>query len=308
MRLIFAGTPAFAAIALQALIKAGHDLVLVITQPDRPTGRGLKLVPSEVKKIAQNQEFILEQPLTLKTDAARALVAAAKADAMIVAAYGLLLPADILAIPRLGCLNIHASLLPRWRGAAPIQRAILAGDAQTGVTIMQMDAGLDTGDILLARATAIGAQETAGELHDRLAVLGAELIVAALDKLPPPVKQDAALATYAAKIAKSEACIDWREDAAHIALKVRAYNPFPGAVCALGDERIKIWRARVAAGGAGAPGVVCAGTPGTLVIACGTGALEVLELQRPGGRRLAAATFLAGHGIEPGARFGVAAP
>jgi len=308
MRLIFAGTPAFAAVALQALIKARHEIVLVLTQPDRPAGRGLKLVPSDVKKIAQNQQVKIEQPLTLKTDAARALVEAAVADAMVVAAYGLILPADILTLPRLGCLNIHASLLPRWRGAAPIQRAILAGDAQSGVTIMQMDTGLDTGDILLERALAIGAEETAGELHDRLAVLGAEMIVAALDKLPPPQTQDATRATYAAKITKSEAVIDWREDAAHIARRVRAYNPFPGAVCTLGDERIKLWRARVAADGAGAPGAVCGGTPGRLVIACGTGALEVLELQRPGGRRLAAATFLAGHAIAAGTRLGIAAP
>lgn len=244
----------------------------------------------------------------MKDEAARTLIAATGADAMIVAAYGLILPVDVLPIPRLGCINIHASLLPRWRGAAPIQRAILAGDAETGITIMQMDAGLDTGDMLLQQALAIGPLETAGDLHDRLAVLGAELIVAALRNLPPPAKQDNARATYAAKISKTEATIDWGEDAALIARKVRAYNPFPGALTELAGERIKIWQARLSDAGAGAPGMVCGGAPGKLVIACGRGALEVLELQRAGGKRLAAETFLAGHAIAPGARFATPAP
>jgi methionyl-tRNA formyltransferase len=308
MRLIFAGTPEFAAVALQALIADGHELALVLTQPDRPAGRGLKLLPSEVKIISIKHELTVEQPLTLKTESARTLLAAANADAMVVAAYGLILPKDILAIPALGCINIHASLLPRWRGAAPIQRALLAGDTETGVTIMQMDAGLDTGDMLLKRAIPIGAEETAGELHDRLAALGAELIVAALRNLPAPAKQDAAQATYAAKIAKAEAVINWHEDATQIALKVRAYNPFPGAVSALDGERIKIWRARVASHGGGAPGTVCGGMAGKLVVACGTGALEVLALQRAGGKQLTTETFLAGHAIAPGARFGINAP
>ena len=304
MRLIFAGTPDFAAFALEALIAARHEIVLVLTQPDRPAGRGLKLAPSAVKKIAQKQMLSVEQPLTLKTDEARALIAAAHADAMIVAAYGLILPQDILAIPRVGCINIHASLLPRWRGAAPIQRAILAGDVETGITIMQMDAGLDTGNILLKRALSIGAEETAGELHDRLAALGAQLMVEALRGLPAPSKQDAAQATYAAKISKEEAIIDWRQDAAVIARKVRAYNPFPGAATVLGNERIKIWRARIAHQGIGAPGIVCESAPGTLVVACGHGALAVLELQRAGGKRLATASFLAGFPITRGVRFG----
>ncbi len=305
MRLIFAGTPAFAAVALQALLDAGHDIALVLTQPDRPAGRGLKLLPSEVKKIAQKQLVKVEQPLTLKDETARALVAAAAADAMVVAAYGLILPAQILTLPRLGCINIHASLLPRWRGAAPIQRAMLAGDAETGITLMQMDAGLDTGGMLLQRAVTIGAEETAGELHDRLARLGAQLIVEALPALPVPRPQDDAAATYAAKLTKDEAIIDWNEDAARIALKVRAYNPFPGAVTALQGERIKIWRARAATCGAGVPGTVCEAAPGQLVVACGQGALELLELQRAGGKRLAADTFLAGHAVTPGAGFGV---
>ncbi len=305
MRLIFAGTPVFAAAALQALLDAGHDIALVLTQPDRPAGRGLKLLPSEVKKIAQKQRIKVEQPLTLKDETARALVAAAAADAMVVAAYGLILPAQILTLPRLGCINIHASLLPRWRGAAPIQRAMLAGDAETGITLMQMDAGLDTGGMLLQRAVTIGAEETAGELHDRLARLGAQLIVEALPALPVPRPQDDAAATYAAKLTKDEAIIDWNEDAARIALKVRAYNPFPGAVTALQGERIKIWRARAATCGAGVPGTVCEAAPGQLVVACGQGALELLELQRAGGKRLAADTFLAGHAVTPGAGFGV---
>ena len=304
MRLIFAGTPEFAAIALGALISAGHDIVLVLTQPDRPAGRGLKLVPSAVKKVSQKHGLRVEQPLTLKNENARTLIAAAHADAMIVAAYGLMLPKDILTLPRLGCINIHASMLPRWRGAAPIQRAILAGDADTGVTLMQMDEGLDTGDMLMKRAIPIGEEETAGELHERLAVLGAELVVAGLQSLPAPVKQDAALATYAAKVTKEEALVDWREDAAVIARKVRAYNPFPGSHTTRAGERIKIWRARVANQGSGMPGTVCQIAPGELVIACGQGALAVLELQRASGKRLAVEPFLAGYPIEHGTQLG----
>ena len=310
MKLIFAGTPEFAATALAALIAAGHEIVLVLTQPDRPAGRGLKLVPSAVKIIAQKQMLKVEQPLTLKHADAQALIAAANADAMIVAAYGLILPQAILVIPRLGCINIHASLLPRWRGAAPIQRAILAGDAETGVTIMQMDEGLDTGDMLLKRNITIGEHETAGELHDRLAALGAQLIVEALNDLPAPVKQDAAqatsLATYAAKISKDEALINWTEDAALIARKVRAYNPYPGALTTLNGERLKIWRARVASQGNGAPGTVCESAPGELIIACGQGAIDMQELQRASGKRMSAASFLAGTTLARGTRLGCA--
>ena len=293
MRLIFAGTPEFAAIALAALLAAGHEIVLVLTQPDRPAGRGLKPALSAVKKVSQKHKLRVEQPLTLKTEDACTLVADAHADAMIVAAYGLILPKDILTIPRLGCINIHASLLPRWRGAAPIQRAILAGDADSGVTLMQMNEGLDTGGTLLQRAIPIGEAETAGELHDRLAALGAELIVAGLQALPAPIQQDASQATYAAKITKQEALIDWHEDAAVIARKVRAYNPFPGAHTTRAGERIKIWRARVAEPESGA-----------LVIPCGRGALSVLELQRAGGKRMSAEAFLAGITLAPGAHFG----
>ena len=306
MKLIFAGTPEFAATALAALIAAGHEIVLVLTQPDRPAGRGLKLVPSAVKIIAQKQMLKVEQPLTLKHADAHALIAAANADAMIVAAYGLILPKAILAIPRLGCINIHASLLPRWRGAAPIQRAILAGDAETGVTIMQMDEGLDTGDMLLKRNITIGEHETAGDLHDRLAALGAELMVEALNNLPAPVAQDNSLATYAAKISKDEARIDWHEDAALVARKVRAYNPYPGALTTLDGERLKIWRARVASQGNGAPGAVCESAPGELLIACGQGAIDVQELQRAGGKRMSAASFLAGTTLARGTCLGCA--
>lgn len=301
MRLIFAGTPEFAAVALTALIAARHDIVLVLTQPDRPAGRGLKAHYSDVKYISINQILTLYQPTSLKSDEACAHLAAVKADAMIVAAYGLILPKAVLAIPRLGCINIHASLLPRWRGAAPIQRAMLAGDTETGVTIMQMDEGLDTGDMLLKRAIPIGAEETAGELHDRLARLGGELIVEALRALPSPVKQDSALATYASKLTKDEAIIRWPESAETIARKVRAYNPFPGASASLRGERIKFWRARPVAG-AGEPGEVLESS-GRLVVACGQGALQVTELQRAGGKRLAAEAFLAGHAIARGTRF-----
>ncbi len=302
MRLIFAGTPEFAAIALDALVAAGHDIVLVLTQPDRPAGRGLRLEPSAVKKHAQKHILTVEQPLTLKTDTAAALIAAAQADVMIVAAYGLILPQSVLQVPRLGCLNIHASLLPRWRGAAPIQRAILAGDTHTGITIMQMDEGLDTGGILAQKPLPIGADETAGELHDRLAALGAQMISEALNTNAAPIQQDGAHATYAAKITKEEAIINWTEDAATVHRKIRAFNPFPGALSVLGGERIKIWRAQLASG-SGEPGAVCDAPPGQLQVACGSGAVSILELQRAGGKRLATAAFLGGYPITTGARF-----
>ena len=304
MKLIFAGTPEFAAIALEALIAARHEIVLVLTRPDRPSGRGLKVARSEVVKLSHKHGLTVQQPNTLKSERARDLIASACADAMIVAAYGLILPKDILPIPRLGCINIHASLLPRWRGAAPIQRALLAGDHETGVTIMQMDEGLDTGDMLLKRAIPIGETETAGELHDRLAVLGAQLIVETLNGLPAPTRQDASQATYAAKISKIEALIDWHEDATEIARKVRAYNPSPGAVTTLAGEHIKIWRAQIVQREQRAPGTLCASAPGILEIACGRDVIRVLELQRAGGKRMAAAPFLAGFAITTGTRFG----
>ena len=304
MRLIFAGTPEFAAVALDALVGAGHEIGLVLTQPDRPAGRGLKLLASAVKKTAQKQSLLVEQPPSVKGVEMVARLEAVNADVMIVAAYGCILPKALLEVPRLGCINIHASLLPRWRGAAPIQRAILAGDAETGVSIMQMNEGLDTGDVLIRRAIAIGEQETAGELHDRLAVLGGQLVVEALADLPVATPQENSEATYAAKITTAEAAIDWRESSLQVLRKIRAFNPFPGASAQLAGERIKLWRASLAPA-SGEAGTVCKADASGLTIACGAGAINVTELQRAGGKRLPVSAFLAGHPMTPGSRFTV---
>ncbi len=294
MKLIFAGTPEFAAQALAALIAAGHQLALVLTQPDRPSGRGMALRPSPVKTLALEHGIKVFQPPTLRDDAAQARLQAVGADAMIVAAYGLILPQAVLDLPRFGCINIHASLLPRWRGAAPIQHAILAGDAETGVCIMQMEAGLDTGPVLLSAALPIAADETAGSLHDRLAELGAGLIVAALEKLPlAPTPQADCGVTYAAKIEKSEAMLDWNQSAQQLARQVRAFNPFPGALATLGQLSVKVWRASAEAG-EGSPGTILASDRAGILVACGEGALRLTELQKAGGKRLSAAQFLAG--------------
>ena len=294
MKLIFAGTPEFAAQALAALIAAGHQLALVLTQPDRPSGRGMALRPSPVKTLALEHGIEVFQPPTLRDAAAQARLQAVGADAMIVAAYGLILPQAVLDLPRFGCINIHASLLPRWRGAAPIQHAILAGDAETGVCIMQMEAGLDTGPVLLSAALPIAADETAGSLHDRLAELGAGLIVAALEKLPlAPTPQADCGVTYAAKIEKSEAMLDWNQSAQQLARQVRAFNPFPGALATLGQLSVKVWRASAEAG-EGSPGTILAGDRAGILVACGEGALRLTELQKAGGKRLSAAQFLAG--------------
>ena len=305
MRLIFAGTPVFAARALAALHGAGHNIVLVLTQPDRPTGRGLKTVPSAVKALAQERDLEVYQPYSLKDEVTQQRLRAPGADLMVVAAYGLILPAPVLRLTRLGAINIHASLLPRWRGAAPIQRAILAGDAATGISIMQMDAGLDTGPVLAAESTPIETADTAASLHDRLAELGARLIVSALQRLErgqlQAVPQAEEGACYAAKIAKSEAAINWGEDAAAIERKVRAFNPAPGASAAAKNASLKIWRAQ-AIPGAGAPGSILESGPGGIVVACGSGALKLLELQRAGGKRLSAAQFLAGFPLVAGER------
>jgi methionyl-tRNA formyltransferase len=304
MKLIYAGTPAFAAHALEALIHAGHEVGLVLTQPDRPAGRGLKLAPSAVKAVAREHGLELAQPDTLRDASIVDRLTSVGADAMIVAAYGLILPAAVLAVPRLGCINIHASLLPRWRGAAPIQRSLLAGDAQTGISIMQMDAGLDTGPILLQQALPIAPDDTAQTLHDKLADLGAELVVRALANLPAPHPQDEADATYAAKIDKREAVLDWREDALVLDRKVRAYSPAPGASTLLGGEPLKIWSAKVEGHRGGESGTVLeAGSAGVLV-ACGTGALRITLLQRAGGKRLPAAAFLSGTALRVGTRLG----
>jgi methionyl-tRNA formyltransferase len=306
VRILFAGTPPFAAAALNALAKAGHDIVLVLTQPDRPAGRGMKLTSSAVKQAAQALGFPVSQPYNLKTPEAQAELRAADADVMVVAAYGLILPQAVLDMPRLGCLNIHASLLPRWRGAAPIQRAILAGDTETGITIMQMDAGLDTGAMLSKTVVPIGESDTAASLHDVLAAAGAKAIVAALDDFAErvPQAQDDAQATYAAKLTKEEARLDWRQPAVELARAVRAFNPVPGAWTLLDGAPLKIWSAQ-AVPGSGAPGDVLHAETDRLVVACGTGALALQEIQPAGSKRMTAAAFLAGRPLPPATRFGV---
>lgn len=300
MKIVFAGTPAFSVVALKALLDSGHEVTLVLTQPDRPAGRGLKPQASAVKRLAEERGLKILQPSSLKSaDVVRA-VASASPDVIVVAAYGLILPETLLNLPPLGSLNIHASLLPRWRGAAPIQRALLAGDAVTGITIMQMEAGLDTGPILLQETVPIAGDETAGVLHDELAALGAYLIVRALTERPAPRPQIAARATYAARIGKGESEIDWRRPAGEIERQVRAFNPSPGAYTQLGPATLKIWCARVEPQISGAPGTVCAVAADSIVVACGNGALRITELQRAGGKRLSAAAFLAGFNLEPG--------
>jgi len=303
MRLIFAGTPEFAALALQALIDAGHPIPLVLTQPDRPAGRGMKLKMSPVKEIALAHALSVAQPESLKTEAARQAILEAKADVMIVAAYGLILPQSVLDMPRLGCVNIHASLLPRWRGAAPIHRAIEAGDIQTGITLMQMNKGLDTGAILSRAALPILPSDTTGSLHDRLAELGAREIVRLLPELEAGLTeatpQDDAQANYAAKISKEEARLDWTQSAAELDRKIRAFNPFPGAFGLLEGAPLKIWQARPVAGN-GTPGSILAITHGELHIACGDGVLAVTEVQKAGGKHLPVNAFLAGHLLKVG--------
>ena len=305
MKVAFAGTPEFAAAALEAILAAGFEVPLVLTQPDRPAGRGMQLQPSPVKQVAVAAGIPVHQPDKLRTPEQQAPLAAAGADVLVVAAYGIILPQAVLDMPRLGCLNIHASLLPRWRGAAPIHRAIQAGDAETGITIMQMDAGLDTGPMLLRRSETIFSDDTTGSLHDRLAGLGAELIVEALRALPGALAatpQPADGATYAAKIGKAEAAIDWTRPAVEIERKIRAFNPFPGAVASFAGTPVKLWRAR-AIDATGTPGEVLLAEGAGIIVACGEGALCVMELQKPGGKRLPAADFLRGMPIASGAHF-----
>jgi methionyl-tRNA formyltransferase len=304
MKIAFAGTPEFAAVTLRALIAAGFDIPLVLTQPDRPAGRGQKLVVSPVKQVAMAAGIPVHQPERLKDPATHAPLVAAAPDLLVVAAYGLILPQAVLDIPQRGCLNIHASLLPRWRGAAPIQRCIEAGDAETGVTIMRMEAGLDTGPMLLAHALPIGAGETAASLHDKLAILGSRLIVLALREFETlrAVHQPVAGVTYASKIDKAEARIDWRQSATEIERRIRAFDPFPGATALLGATTVKVWHASLA-DGTGAPGEILAVRPDGITVACGTGALSLIELQKPGGRRLASADFLHGFPVSAGQHF-----
>ncbi|MEJ7930378.1 methionyl-tRNA formyltransferase [Ramlibacter sp. AN1015] len=318
MRIVFAGTPEFARVALEALRSAGFELPLVLTQPDRPAGRGMKLQPSAVKQCALEAGLAVCQPRSLRLDgrfpddarAAREALEAARPDAMVVAAYGLILPQWVLDLPRLGCLNIHASLLPRWRGAAPIHRAIEAGDRESGVTIMQMDAGLDTGAMLKMEPLAIAANDTTGSLHDKLASLGARLIVETLfeagrGELRPVLQPEAGI-TYAHKIDKAEAQIDWGLPAEALARRVRAFDPFPGASSTIHGEPVKLWRAEAEPeirGGAAAPGTVIAASEAGVLVACGRGVLRVYELQRAGGRRLGAGQFLRGFALAPGMVF-----
>jgi len=307
MRVIFAGTPEFARSALAALHAAGHEILGVFTQPDRPAGRGMKLQASAVKQFAIEHHLPVVQPHSLKLDgkypdeaaAAKDFIAQAQADVMVVAAYGLILPQWVLDAPKHGCLNIHASLLPRWRGAAPIHRAIEAGDAQTGVTIMQMDAGLDTGDMLLEETLPILTQDTTASLHDKLASMGAALIVKALTQVGQfkPVQQPAEGVTYAHKIEKAEAAIDWTLSAQSLSQRIRAFDPFPGMTAQMAGETVKVWQAHELAdasahASAAKPGTMLAIDESGLQVACGDGVLCLTQLQKPGGKRQPVADFV----------------
>jgi len=306
LRVVFAGTPEFARAALEAIVAAGFTVVGVLTQPDRPAGRGLRAQPSPVKAWALAHGLGVDQPQSLRTEAAQAPIAALAPDVIVVAAYGLILPQAVLDLPRWGCLNIHASLLPRWRGAAPIHRAIEAGDLHSGITVMRMDAGLDTGPIVAVYPEPIAPTDTTGTLHDRLARLGATAIVTALNRLQAGERLDGDAqpqqgVTYADKIRREEAQIDWREPADVIARRARAFDPFPVATFQLGGEPLKVWRAYGdVRGNFAAPGTVLRAGPDGLEIACGSGRLSVFELQRAGGRRLPVDRFLQGYPMAIG--------
>ena len=304
MKLIFAGTPPFAAAALESLVVAGHDVVLVLTQPDRPAGRGQKMISHAVAQTAERLTLRLEKPLSLKSATVHDQLRQAGADVMVVAAYGLLLPQEVLEIPAMGCLNIHGSLLPRWRGAAPVQRAIEAGDTETGIAIMQMDAGLDTGSVLLEKKIDIAPDDTAASLFEKLTPLGAAAIVEALAKLSTlaATTQATVGVTYAHKINKNEAPINWHQPAIQIERRMRAFDPFPGCEAHVGGERLKIWRARVVeARDAGAnPGTIVHVEGKTLIVQCGQHQLEWLTVQKPGSKRVAIGEFLRGNPITAG--------
>lgn len=301
MRIAFAGTPVFAATALRALLDAGFEIAMVLTQPDRPAGRGLKAAPSPVKELGSAAGLEVWQPPSLRTDDAAARLHGTGAQVLVVAAYGLILPVPVLDAFPLGCVNIHASLLPRWRGAAPIQRAILAGDTETGISIMRMEQGLDTGPVYSTHATPISDEDSAGTLHDRLAALGGRCIVEALPQIERgelrAQAQPEAGVTYAHKIAKEEADIDWTRAAIDIHRQVRAFNPAPGAFTHLNGEALKIWKAVLAAGN-GRPGQVIECTQDAVVVACGQGAIAMTELQKAGSRRMSAADFLRGTAVK----------
>ncbi|WP_084350441.1 methionyl-tRNA formyltransferase [Primorskyibacter flagellatus] len=302
MRIVFMGSPDFSVPVLEALVSAGHEIVCVYCQPPRPAGRGKKDRPTPVHARADAMGLEVRHPVSLKSEEAQAALAALDADIAVVVAYGLILPQAVLDAPRLGCLNIHASLLPRWRGAAPIHRAIMAGDAETGVCIMQMEAGLDTGPVLLRRATAIGAEETTGVLHDRLSAIGAEAIVEALDVLPsltPHAQSDEGV-TYAAKIDKAEAAVDWTRAAVEVSRQIRGLSPFPGAWTLADGARIKLLGAALAPG-SGPPGTVL---DDAFTVACGTGAVRITRAQRAGKGAQDAETFLRGNPIPKGAQLG----
>ncbi|MBV6324156.1 methionyl-tRNA formyltransferase [Duganella violaceipulchra] len=313
MKVIFAGTPEFAAVALQALHEAGFEIPLVLTQPDRPAGRGMHLQPSAVKQYALAQGIEVLQPLSLRTDSkdpvraeqakeAHARLLSTPYDVMVVAAYGLILPRATLDIKP--CLNIHGSLLPRWRGAAPIHRAIEAGDSETGITVMEMEEGLDTGPMLLIERIAIGEQDTTGMVHDKLAALGGKMIVEALNKMKhgqlEAVPQPEAGVCYAAKISKEEAALDFTQSALEISRKIRAFNPFPGAHGAVNGVNVKLWGAEVLEADSKAPAgqVLAADAQHGIVVSCGSGSLRLTELQKPGGKRLPAAEFIKGFPLE----------
>ena len=306
MKLIFAGTPDFAVPALAALIAAGHDIVMVLTQPDRPAGRGMKLKASPVKVLAEQHGLTVFQPLTLKDPQVQARIAEVQADAMIVAAYGLIIPDSTLHATRYGCYNIHASLLPRWRGAAPIHRSLLAGDQETGVTIMEVVAALDAGAMVSRGVVAIKDSDTTQSLHDVLSHIGATLMVTAMADLEKngglaATAQDESLVTYAHKLDKSEAAIDWQQSAAAISRQVRAFNPFPVAQSQLKDHTCRIWMATAEAGQA-QPGEIV-GVQDGILVGCGEGLLRIAELQAPGGKRMPAASFVQGHSVQLGDRF-----
>lgn len=318
MKVIFAGTPEFAATALAAIREAGFEIPLVLTQPDRPAGRGMHLQASAVKQYAMQHNIPVAQPVSLRLNGkyadvaaeAHALLRNTEHDVMVVAAYGLILPMSVLEIPRLGCLNIHGSLLPRWRGAAPIHRAIEAGDAETGITIMQMEEGLDTGPMLLKQSIVISSTDTTGGLHDKLAAMGGAMIAQALQQLERgPLRatvQPEQGVTYAAKISKEEAALDFHLPADVLARKIRAFHPFPGTHAQYGNSTIKIWAAQMVTTNktGAAPGqILTASAQDGILVACGEGVLKLTELQKPGGKRLSAAEFLQGFPLTPDMQF-----
>ena len=302
LRVIFAGTPDFSVPPLKALLESGHEVVAVYTQPDRPSGRGRKLAASPVKLLAEEMGIPVYQPVDFRTEADVEQLRALDADIMVVVAYGLLLPEPVLNAPRLGCINIHASVLPRWRGAAPIQRAVLAGDAESGVSIMQMEKGLDTGPVYLIRRITLAADETGGSLHDRLSKLGAEALLEALPGIIngslPAAEQDNRFSTYAKKLDKAEAAIDWERPAQEIEHKVRAFNPWPVAYTRYENANLRIWKAHAVDGTAAAPGTVMAAGRDGVDVATGSGLLRITHLQMPGKRAMSAADFINAQQIQ----------